>query len=371
MKNSRRSFIRKLTLSGALFTGITSYLKGTYTGRNSVQPTEPYNYFLLKKNKVPICLLVDDSCPVIHVYWFHKRPVDGKGPFTGDGRLLLKNIPNSFLDRFCDVATRYNLAGKISIVPSPGGEGDIVKGIPGFDKSLITQWLDTVKRRLSARFDFSPEMLTHNRALDLRTGNYSEENEAEWSQKQDRTVLTPYINYCLELLKRAGINATGITSPWDFGIHVEKEYTEAMIIAQKEVYDHKLTWYFLHTLDNQPEKKPWIALKKENCTLVSIASNMPDHFWNTIDTSRTDIEYIYSVADKYITADGKERSIINVLKAGGWPVFVTHWQSLYSNGLETGLRALDEVGKRIRLHLNDRVEWKSCMELTRLIKKIT
>lgn len=353
MENSRRAFIKKVSLSGALIAGSSSLLLRTAEGIN-------------KSNKVPLCLLVDDSCPLTHVYWFHKKPVDGKGPFTNDGRLLVKTVPNSFLDKFCDVVAENNIAGKISIVPSPGGLGDIVHGIPGFDISLVKQWLNTAKKRLSERFDFSPEMLTHNHALDLKTGTWSVENEAQWSMKQDRTILTPYIVHCLELLKEAGINASGVTSPWNFGEKVEGEYTEAIMAAQKEVYNHELSWYFLSTFDKQPGKKPWVALKKGNSTLVSIASNMPDHFWQTIDSPKTDTEYILSVADKYITADGKQGSIIDGLNAGGWPILVTHWQSLYSNGLETGLKALDEVGKRVKKHLNDKVEWKSCMEVTKL-----
>ena len=55
-----------------------------------------------------------------------------------------------------------------------------------------------------------------------------------------------------------------------------------------------------------------------------------------------------------------------VLDAGGWPVLLTHWQSLLSNGLETGLRALDEVGRRIHDSLGDRVLWSTCSELTAL-----
>ncbi len=355
MKNSRRSFIRKAGLLGSVIAGNSFFLKGAFAGN------EPG-----KTRKVPVCFLVDDSCPLIHVFWFHRKPVEGKGPFTGDGRELVKDVPNSFLDRFCDVVSKHHIAGKISIVPAPGGVGDIVNGIPGYDHSLITEWLNTARTRLSDRFDFSPEMLTHNKALDLKTGVWSEENEAVWSQKQNRSVLTPYIIHCLDLLKNAKINASGITSPWNFGVDVEPEYIEAMITAQKEVYDHELSWYFLHTLNDQPGKRPWIAMKKENCTLVSIPSNMPDHFWETLDSPRTDDEYVMSIADQYITANGKEGSIIKVMEAGGWPVFVTHWQSLYSNGLETGLKALDEVGRRIGKHLGDKVEWKSCMELARL-----
>lgn len=367
MDKSRRLFVKKISLLGSAIASNSLLIKGISAGSDNVNTNRKnFPFTASKKKKVPFCLLVDDSCPLVHVYWFHKKPVNGKGPFTNDGRELVKYVPNTFLDKFCDVVERNKIAGKISIVPSPGGMGDIVNGIPGYGNSLITEWLNTAKRRLSGRFDFSPEMLTHNRALDLKTGKWSEENEAVWSQKQDRTVLTPYIVHCLNLLKKAGINASGITSPWNFGVKVEEEYTEAMIVAQKEVYNHKLSWYFLHTFDKQPEKKPWIALKKENCTLVSIASNMPDHFWETIDSPKTDEEYILGIADKYITADGKDGSIINVLNAGGWPVFVTHWQSLYSNGLETGLKALDEVGKRVNTCLKDRVEWMTCMELTGL-----
>jgi hypothetical protein len=348
MKSTRRSFLKN---SGMAATAIAA----------------GYSPFRIsKEKKVPVCLLIDDSAPLVHVYWYHVKQVDGKGPFTKDGRVLVKEVPNSFLDKFCDVAGRHGMAGKISIVPAPGGAGNLVDGIPGYDNSLITEWLNTAKKRLSKRFDFSPEMLTHNRALDLKTGTWSTENEAEWSMKQDRTVLTPYIENCLNILKKAGINASGVTSPWNFGVKVEGEYTEAMLAAQKEVYNHDLSWYFLHALDKQPEKKPWIALKKEGCTLVSIASNMPDNFWQTIDSPETSDEYVRSIADKYITADGREGSIINVLNAGGWPVFVTHWQSLFSNGLMTGLKALEEVGKRIDSNLKSRIEWKSCMELARL-----
>jgi len=365
MENTRRQFIKRLGLMGALFAENSSFLKSADTKPgHTTKYSHPRNSS--EKARVPVCLLVDDSCPLVHVYWYHVKQVDGKGPFTKDGRLLVKNVPNSFLNKFCAVVSRHNMAGKISIVPSPGGAGDLVNGIPGFNNSLITEWLNTAKDRLSARFDFSPEMLTHNRALDLKTGIYSEENEAEWSKKQDRTVLTPYIINCLNILKKAGINASGVTSPWNFGTYVEGEYTEAILAAQKKVFNHDLSWYFLHTLDKQPERKPWIALKKGDCTLVSIASNMPDHFWETIDSPKTDNEYVKSIADKYITANGKEGSMINVLKAGGWPVFVTHWQSLYSNGSETGLRALEEVGKRVNTHLGDKVEWKSCMELAKL-----
>jgi hypothetical protein len=40
-------------------------------------------------------------------------------------------------------------------------------------------------------------------------------------------------------------------------------------------------------------------------------------------------------------------------------VLLTHWQSLFSNGLETGLAALEEVGASVSAGLAGEVEWLS------------
>jgi len=132
--------------------------------------------------RTPIALIIDDSCPLIHVYRHHVAAIHKDPPLTRDGRELVETIPNEFLDRFCDVAERRGLAGKFSIVPAPADLGNVVQGIAGFDPALTRQWLDTTRNRLGARFDFSPEMLTHVFAVDLSTGDHSEESESVWSQ---------------------------------------------------------------------------------------------------------------------------------------------------------------------------------------------
>jgi hypothetical protein len=317
-------------------------------------------------DRKPITLLVDDGCPLIHVLRFHWEDVHHKPPYTEDGRLLLDIIPNEFLDRFCDVVEAHDIAGKFSIVPAPAGRGDIISGVEGFDPSITRQWLDTMKRRLSKRFDFCPEGITHNLAVNLETGEYFDEGESTWSQKQDRAMLTPYLTKELEYLKAAGIDATGVTSPWVFGIQVEDEYIVSMVAAQKAVYNRKFSWYFLHMLHNKPESKPWVAYQEGDATLASIPSTVNDFWWRTIDSPRTDQEFIDSVADLIITKDGRGGKVREVLDAGGWPILLTHWQSLFSNGLESGLEVLDEVGRRVNAALADEVEWKTCMELAEL-----
>jgi hypothetical protein len=314
----------------------------------------------------PITLLVDDSCPLIHVYRAHWEDVHHKAPATDDGRTLLDIIPNSFLDRFCDVVEEHGMAGKFSIVPAPAGHGDVVRGIEGFDPSVTQDWLDTAQRRLAARFDFTPEGITHNLAIDLATGAYFSQGESEWSQTQTRATLTPYLVRELELLKEAGVDANGVTSPWVFGIKVEPEYVASIVAAQKTVYNRDFSWYFLHMMHDRHDARPWIAVQQGETTLVAVPSTVDDFWWHTINSPRTDREYITEVADRILTRDGRGGKIRTVLEAGGWPILLTHWQSLFSNGLETGLQVLDEVGRRVTAALGDEVAWNSCMELARL-----
>ena len=61
---------------------------------------------------------------------------------------------------------------------------------------------------------------------------------------------------------------------------------------------------------------------------------------NTTDTSE---EYVSSIADLHLTKDGKQGEILKVMERGGWPILIAHWQSLFANGLGTGLRVLAEV----------------------------
>jgi len=122
--------------------------------------------------KTPISIIIDDSAPLIHVYREHSPT--GK---TEDGRLLADEIPNSFLDKFCDISERFGIRGKFSVVPAPGCRGDIVNGITGHDTEDVRYWLDTVNKRLAASYDFCPEILTHHHTLDLSTGKYMEIDE--------------------------------------------------------------------------------------------------------------------------------------------------------------------------------------------------
>ena len=91
----------------------------------------------------------------------------------------------------------------------------------GLDRRELAEWIAIARERLMGPMDITPEILTHAAAFDLETGALLSENERDWSTHQTAATLTPYIAHALQILKDAGLEATGITSPWNFGQAVE------------------------------------------------------------------------------------------------------------------------------------------------------
>jgi len=310
-------------------------------------------------SRIPISIIIDDPAPVLSVYYTHR----GDRDFTDDGRPLAEYYPNELMGKFCDVVEKYGIKGKFSVVPMPGNRGDILNGISGVKYELVTEWLYMVKKRLIPSFAIGPEMLTHNKAVDLATGEALEDSEKVWSMTQDRTTLTPYISKALEILKSVGITSCGVTSPWDFGIAVEDEYVAAISQAVHDVNGLDTAWYFLRGLRGVKDAKPWVASEENGRCVVSIPATTYDYYGPTREYADTSEGFISGVVDKLITADGTSGQIVEVIKTGGWPILITHWQNLMSNCLGTGLNALELTVQRVEKHFGQQVEWKSFTEI--------
>ncbi len=315
-------------------------------------------------------MLVDDPEPVINpLYYVEQQVRKNEVPRQQSGELMERTIPVEMVERFAAAVQKYQVRGKFSVVPYPAGLGSIVDGWEGADKKEIDAWLKVARERIQPLMDISPEMLTHTMALDLATKERLGESERDWSHKQNVETLTHYITYALELLKQAGFDASGVTSPWNFAKMAETAYAQAIYTAQRAVYGRKISWYFLDIDDVNPHGVQSHVYYCDGAggAVVHIVSKCGDFFWPTMESRETSEDYIRSVADHYISADGKGGKLPQLFDAGVSMVFHTHWQSLYSNGRYTGQKAMELVFERVARCWGNKVRWTKCFELAQRI----
>jgi len=318
---------------------------------------------------LPISLIIDDPAPVVNpLYYIETQVRHSKRPCQKSGEPMPSRIPLSLVERFASMVELYGARGKFSIIPYPAGLGCILDGWEGAPKSEIDAWLKVAKERIEPRMDITPEMLTHTCAMDLSTGRLLPESEREWSQKQSFATLFPYISLAFSTLRKAGFDVSGVTSPWDFAKDVEGDYARAILAAQRKVYERDFAWYFLGNDPDPKGRRSFVSLRDpDGGTVVHIVSKGHDFLWDTMETQETSAAYISSVADLFLDASATKGHLVELFKAETPIVFHTHWQSLHSNGRDTGLAALALVLKRVSENWGGKVRWLKCSELARLV----
>ncbi|MHB8568340.1 MAG: hypothetical protein ACYC7D_14305 [Nitrososphaerales archaeon] len=328
----------------------------------------------------PITLLIDDPTPCINpLYYFadqvpsnavdyHYKSREGKWYFSSDTKFehpIAKEIDRSFVVEFANWAHSAKVKGKFSIVPYPAGFGRIDREIKGFSRDQVKEFLN-LARKISRKFDVSSELLTHTDALDLRTMKLKRNiSEHDWSQKQNAETLTKYLAFSLEILKKAKIDVSGVTSPCNFGAKVEGEYVKAVLNATQQVLGTSKAWYFLHVDYESLTVPPRVMhLNRESQeVVVSIVATGGDPFWTSQITSLEKKNWIESVLEPVLSKDGKSGRLLELVSSRSHVILVTHWQSLYSNGSRHGLAGLQELINRVNSLLGTRIIWMNCREL--------
>ena len=147
----------------------------------------------------------------------------------------------------------------------------------------------------------------------------------------------------MPLIRDAGIMPTGVSSPWGFGREAEEEYRAAIATAMKEELGLDRGWYFSVRSGPNPD----ISEPIKGFRLAAVKHNVGDMVWQGINSPRDDVEFINKIADDYITEDGKSGKAAERILSGEPAIMLIHWQSLYSNGTRSGLRAFEKIAERI------------------------
>src|SRR5207237_838434 len=105
----------------------------------------------------------------------------------------------------------------------PACVGRLDRMLPGWSPRDLRESLDVVRKVIVPNFDIHPEMNTHTRVIDTKTGHPYPAMRLEfmenwgWTTGKSADEIADYIAYALRILKNVDLPCEGITTPGGFG----------------------------------------------------------------------------------------------------------------------------------------------------------
>jgi hypothetical protein len=363
MDYTRRSFVKSAGIASAALISHPVF-RPLAEAIPDVEVLNPYN-------RVPISLIIDDSTCLVNMAHFGIPQFAEVFPdqYKQDWRKLPREIPDSFVREFGEWSHDNGIKGKYSIVPYPACTGWINRFIPGWTKKELDESLTLVRNLIVPNWDIHPEMVSHTRVIDIKTGKpfpYATPDfmeNWEWSQTKSADELAAYQTYALNILKEAGLPCEGLTTPGGYGERNQDNLALSTLQAVQEVYGAGIPHYFrdLYT-EKGKSVKPLVLYPSDlnsanpKC-VVSIIGCTEDWFggWDGLTPGS---------ADKLITEDLLSGRMVEVIESNEPAIMVCHWPGIYFNGGRTGFNILKEVVKRLNQKY-DHLLWMKLNEIAR------
>src|SRR5688572_5654248 len=370
---TRRRFCRLITGAAA---GSTLLEPGRLFGQvpGERPPRADGVTMLNPRGRVPVGVIIDDSTTLVNLNRFAMPQFDAA--FAGANPAYHKpwrewpvEIPDAFVRKFGEWANAHGVKGKYSVVPFPACVGRIDRIIPGWSHQELQQSIELIRTLLVPGWDIHPEMVTHTRVIDLKTGHPFPDQTLKFMENWDWTTgrsadeIDAYLAYALRILQNVGFVCEGITTPGGFAGRARPELAVATSQAVREVYRAEIPHYFKYVIDSGDGS---VAPRVENAAgldgtdprcVVSIVACTGD--W----TGGWDCSEPVG-PDRFITGDLQRGRMVEVIERGEPALILAHWTGFYWNGQERGFKVLQEVVRRLHARF-DHLRWMKLSELAR------
>ena len=374
LKPSRRRF---LASSAALATAGLSTARSSNAAAQDNSPAliaATDVRVLLPRARVPLSFIIDDSTCLVNMGHFCTPQFATAWPTRDEYKKPWKEwpreIPDAFVRQFGEWCAEHGVKGKYSIVPNPACVGWLDREIPGWSRRELTDSLRLVRELMVPNWDIHPEMITHTRVIDLKTGRPIEAINAgtmENSYPQEQKSvdeLAAYLAYALRILRNCDLPCEGITTPGGFGSKVKNELSLAVDQAVRDVYrEVDLPHYFKYVNSGDQSTEPKLEhLRGVDTDDVRLTVNVPagtGDWFGGWQGDRT-VE-----ADRYATADGQSGRMVELIKRGQPAVMLCHWPGMYCQGALTGFRAFQRVVTTLNESYRDQTIWMKVSEIGR------
>jgi hypothetical protein len=318
-------------------------------------------------DRVPLSLIVDDSCPLVNLNYFFLRDRiahTGKYQRWEDVPVV---IPESFTREWGEWCLETGVKGKYSVVPCPAGIGRIDQGLPLFGQQQLDSWLAMCREVIVPNFDITPEMLTHTFVLDLETlqplpSRIWEQYEWQSFSEADAEFVKTYITLACQILANVGLPPEGVTSPGGFGGKVLPLYIKLAGEAVRSVTGNPTPYVFKRvSTEGSVESPVWYVDRAAGTAVGETIACVGDYTGSWTG-------YGEANPDRYIAEDLRGGRLPQVIDAGDPCVLVSHWQGFYGmhDADRRGFHTLKTVVERLRAldpH-GERTRWRKTSEIT-------
>ena len=303
--------------------------------------------------KHPISLIIDDG-GVVNTYFFHD--LRNRHEFL---------VPPSFAMQFGKLCMQYGVKGKFSVVPIPCGLGrlDEPQKVNMVPEENIHAFVEYAQKYIAPNFSITPELLTHFLAWNLKSGGKTPYCEDVFIARMNDEEIADYVSLALKILDNIGLTPSGVSSPWQTGNDNVENYAKGIGKAFKRTLNRDKCFYFC---GSPAAQFPTLRCDSpESGKVVHIGHRSNDALWGTMNPASTAEAHAAarSGIDQWLTSDGKGGCLRELFDANEPLVFLTHWQSLYSDGKGIGLYWFEEFLKRLQKVFGDQIEWVKAEEL--------
>lgn len=367
---SRRRLLGTAALAGA---GMLADSLSAQEGGERPAPCKEVKV-LNPRDRVPVGIIVDDSTCLVNLNKFampqFNQVYNGqRKEYLRDWKAWPDEIPDAFVRKFAEWSVENGVKGKYSIVPYPACVGRLDLQIPGWSQDELKRSIELVQKEVMPNWDIHPEMVTHTRIIDLKTGHPYPEFTTKYMENWDWTTgrsadeIAAYMVYALDILKNIGLPCEGITTPGGFGGRARPQLARASFESVRSVFKAEIPHYFrdLHA-EGTKSVAPIVQNVRDlntddpKCVVHTLGCTGDwTGGWDNVEPEGV---------DKFITADLKSGRMVDVITRGEPAMMVCHWTGIWWNGEEKGFKVFQEVVKRLHARFNNLI-WMKLSELAR------
>lgn len=369
--STRRQF---LATAGTALAGAAIGFPLRSSVAQEVRPVAPKGVEVLyPRGRVPLSFIIDDSTCLVNMGHFCTPQFLSCYPdrpeYQKDWKKWPREIPDSFVREFGEWCAEHGVKGKYSIVPNPACVGWMDRELPGWSRSELQSSLKLVRDLMLPNWDIHPEMITHTRVIDLKTGRpFDEISPATMEnsyprEKKSVDELAAYLAYALQILKNCDLPCEGVTTPGGFGNLVKPELSLAVQQSVRDVYRAEIPHFFKYVNTGKESTEPTIehlsGLGTDNVNLtVNIPAGTGDWFGGWQGDTMSDWQ-------RYSNDDATAGRMVDLIQRGEPALMLCHWPGMYSNGTKEGFNSFQRVVTALDRRFRDQTIWMKLSEIAR------